>query len=98
MLAARNIMGASYGLRKVNDIGYHAAGKVITDEELAEIERTHPIVRQGGGRGNVIQCAYARTRRSIAISGGAAIRTGTVMVPMPLVTKPMVRRASSRWN
>jgi len=45
ILAARNILGASYDLWQVNvDDEYHESGEKITDEEIQAMERTQPLV------------------------------------------------------
>lgn len=56
ILAARNILGASYNLWQVNVDGeYHEAGGEITEQEIQDMENTQPLVpglvpgRQTGG-------------------------------------------------
>ena len=45
MLAARNLLGGSYSVWDVNaEEEYHEAGGIVSEEELAELERTQPRV------------------------------------------------------
>jgi protoporphyrinogen oxidase len=47
ILAARNILGANYDLWQVNvDSDYHEAGAIVTEEQIAAMERSQPLVPQ----------------------------------------------------